>query len=74
MIRRLARQALAGFAAWRHRRRVARAAPEIAFLAAELEKLRRSHRPTRRLMRAQRDALHSRMARELGVSAPQNQG
>ncbi len=55
MLRRLSRQALAAFTAWRHRRRVAKADPEIARLARLASERAAQHRkaePTRRELRA----------------------
>ena len=70
MIRRLARQAISSFTAWRHRRRLARAAPELVSLAQQIEAERRKHRPVRRLIRAQREAMTARLARELSATLP----
>lgn len=55
MLRRLSRQALAAFTAWRHRRRVAKADPEIARLARLASERAAQHRnasSTRRELRA----------------------
>jgi hypothetical protein len=81
MIARLARSALASFTAWRTRRRLAREAaalarraavvtPEIVARRAEIERRRQSHRPVRRLLAAQRQAMTARLASELSVNLP----
>jgi HAMP domain-containing protein len=51
---------------WWASRRVEKQLPEIAEIAREIEARRRSHRPVRRLMRAQRDLIHARLAAEQG--------
>lgn len=68
MIRRLSRQALAAFTAWRHRRRVAKADPEIARLARVASDLAAKHRNAAPVRRALHDRVHSNLARELGVT------
>lgn len=70
MIARLARRALAGFISWRNRKRLARAVPDLVARRDEIEALRRRHRPTRRLLRAQRDAMTARLASELSTTLP----
>jgi hypothetical protein len=81
VIRRLARQALAGFIAWRDRRRIAKAsaalarrlaqaAPDLVARRAEIERLRQHHRPIRRLLKAQREAMTARLAAELATTLP----
>lgn len=71
MIRRLARQALAAFTAWRHRRRVAKADPEVARLSRLAEDRAAKHRkaePTRRELRAR---VLANLAREQGRDLPE---
>ena len=51
---------------WWASRRVEKQLPEIAELSREIEARRRNHRPVRRLMRAQRDLIHARLAAEQG--------
>ena len=51
---------------WWASRRVEKQLPEIAEIAREIEARRRHHRPVRRLMRAQRDLIHARLAAERG--------
>jgi HAMP domain-containing protein len=51
---------------WWASRRVEKQLPEIAEIAREIEANRRRHRPVRRLMRAQRDLIHARLAAEQG--------
>ena len=51
---------------WWASRRVEKQLPEIAEIAREIEARRRNHRPVRRLMRAQRDLIHARLAAEQG--------
>lgn len=72
-LRRLARTALASFTAWRHRRRVARADPEIARLArlaADRAAKHRKAEPTRRELRAR---VIANLAREQGVNLSERQ-
>ncbi len=64
MIRRLARRALASFTAWRHRRRVKRALPEIEHLERLLTEHRRKHMPVRRLMQAKREIVRAQLEKE----------
>jgi hypothetical protein len=81
MIARLARQALAAFTSWRARRRTARDAvalarraavvtPEIVARRAEIERLRRTHRPVQHLIDAQREAMTARLVSELSDTLP----
>lgn len=69
MIRRLARQAIASFVAWRHARRLAKASPEIVELQLEIEKRSRGHRKTEPLRRELRARVTARLAREQGLPA-----
>ena len=55
---------------WWASRRVQKQLPEIAELSREIEARRRHHRPVRRLMRAQRDLIHARLAAEFGKAPP----
>ena len=66
MIMRIARRALSGFVAWRHRRRVKRALPQIQELERLLNEHRSKHRPVRPLLRAQREIIRNQLAREQG--------
>lgn len=71
MLRRLARQALSAFAAWRHRRRVAKADPEIARLARLASERAAQHRnaaPVRRELRAR---VIANLAREQNRTLPE---
>lgn len=68
MLRRLSRQALTAFTAWRHRRRVAKADPEIARLARVASDRAAKHRkaePTRRELRAR---VIANLEREQGIA------
>lgn len=66
ILRRLARRAISSFTAWRHRRRVRRALPQIAELERMLEEHREKHRPVRRIIRARQDIIRNQLAREQG--------
>ncbi len=68
MIRRLARQALAAFTSWRHARRVAKTAPEVAELQREIAKRSRRHRKTEPLRRELRARVTAALAREQGIT------
>ena len=64
------RRTVSRIIAWWVSRRVDRTLPELAEIKREIENRRRLHRPVRRLMRAQRDLAHARLAAELGVRNP----
>lgn len=68
MIRRLARQALAAFFAWRRANRVAKASPEIAELQREIAKRSRRHRKTEPLRRELRARVTAALAREQDIT------
>ncbi|KPH79355.1 hypothetical protein [Bosea vaviloviae] len=68
MIRRLARTALASFTAWRHRRRVAKADPEIARLARLASDRAAKHRKAEPIRRELRARVIANLAREQGVT------
>ncbi|AZO77518.1 MULTISPECIES: hypothetical protein [unclassified Bosea (in: a-proteobacteria)] len=66
MIRRLARQAIASFTAWRHARRVARAHPEIEALRQQVADRCRRYRNAEPLRRELRARVIAELAREQG--------
>lgn len=68
MIRRLARQALAAFFAWRRASRVAKVSPEIAELQREIAKRSRRHRKTEPLRRELRARVAAQLACEQGIT------
>lgn len=71
MLRRLARQALSAFAAWRHRRRVAKADPEIARLARLASERAAQHRNASSTRRELRARVTANLAREQGRDLPE---
>lgn len=71
MIRRLARQALDAFTAWRLARRVAKADPVVADLQRRIAELSRKHRGAAPLRRELRARVIANLAREQGVTPPE---
>lgn len=82
MIRRLARQALAAFTAWRDQRRAAKAAadlvrriaattPEIPRLQSQIAERARRHRKVEPLRRRLRAEVIANLAREQGRTIPE---
>lgn len=65
-LRRIARQALASFTAWRHRRRVERADPELARLARLASEQATQHRKAAQTRRQLHDRVLANLLREQG--------
>lgn len=59
--RRLIRRVIGAFIAWRHRRRVARALPEINQLQRMILEHQRLHKPVKPLLRQRTAIVHERL-------------
>lgn len=70
MIAQLARRALAGFIAWRHRRRVAKTIPVLVDLKRLESERRKKHQPVRDIHKTRRAIVHARLASELSATLP----
>ena len=62
--RRLAMRHLASFIAWRHRRRVKKAAPEFAELERLLSERRKQHKPVKDIMQRRTELVHELLRQE----------